>query len=131
MRRIESLQAVINQMKSDQTSLLKTEGQLRDQLVSLQRERTRLSSDVADYENLAKSATEDLRSSQKQLQDAKETIAFLEKKIASMKASAISSKPSTTPASNTGGEAKRPQTQLLRARSKNNNPPTKSLPKVH
>lgn len=145
IRRIEGLQAVIARMKADQATLSQAEGQLREQLAALHQERAKLASEVARHESATTVARESQQRHLKQLQEARETIADLEKKLAlAVKPSAIPKPPSavvSAPAGRTAVEpppatttsaaeqaaAKRSQTQLLRARSKNNNPPDKSM----
>lgn len=131
MRRIEGLQAVINRMKEDQSSLSEAEGQLRAQIATLHKERAVLASDAAKSESTAKIAVDELEQCQKLLREAKDTIAILEKRIALSKKEEKSNVPRSKPlAAATERELPAPrkphsQTQLLRARarSKNNNPP--------
>jgi hypothetical protein len=120
-------------MKTDHATLAQAEGQLHAQINALHRERTALAAEAAKHENAAQVALDELQRYQLQLQEAKDTITILEKRIAVM------AKPSNIPkpqvnvdrveksevGSGSLDQARRSQTQLLRARSKNNNPPTR------
>ena len=132
IRRIEGLQAVITRMKADQATLAQAEGLLRGQIAALHQERTTLAIEIVRHEDATVAAREGQQRHLKQLQDARETISDLEKKLAVAVKPSLIPKPhsggavDSTVASSAGDQAKRSQTQLLRARSKNNNPPDKS-----
>lgn len=135
IRRIEGLQEVIARMKSDHATVAKAEGQLRSQMETLHRERNTLAAEAARYENAAHNSNAELQSYRKRLKGAQDTIANLEKQL-SMSLARIPSavpkpaalvKPSLTQSSS---EQRKSQTQLLRARTKNNNPPSQNVATV-
>lgn len=118
-------------MKTDQASLSQAEGQLRSQLAALHQERATLANEIAMHENATLAARESQQRTLKQLHESRETLSDLEKKLAAaLKPSAIpkphSAAADSAVASSTSEQARKSQTQLLRARSKNNNPPNKS-----
>jgi chorismate mutase len=77
-------------MKADQATLAQAEGQLRAQLASLHQERAKLANEVAKHESATVIAHENQQRHLQQLQEARETISDLEKKLAlAMKPTAI------------------------------------------